>query len=236
MGSDKDQPPPKTLIKIEPNSPFFLGPRDRPGDYITLVKLRTNNFDTWAYSIRMTLLARHKYGFIDVTITDSTPPCTKDDWLTIHSMSVSWIMNTIDHEVKSLLSNYENAYLLWKNLNERFSVVNGPQIQQLKSDIAHCEQSKTMPVSTYFGKLKAALIAGQGNVGTSSLSPNVGRGKSGVRALNVAIDAVPSSREATILPGFTSDQWQALVAAFGNPQAPRNRLNGPTFEEAYWRG
>lgn len=102
----------------------------------------------------MALLARCKYDFLDGTITAPTPPCTKDDWLTIHYMLVSWIMNTIDPEVKSLFSNYENAYLLCKDLNERFSVVNGPQIQQLKSDIARCEQSKTMPVAMYFGKLK----------------------------------------------------------------------------------
>ncbi|KAL8097607.1 hypothetical protein AgCh_030659 [Apium graveolens] len=41
-----------------------------------------------------------------------------------------------------------------KDLNERFSVVNGSRIQQLKSDIARCEQSNTMNVATYFEKLK----------------------------------------------------------------------------------
>ncbi|XP_074356025.1 uncharacterized protein LOC141695697 [Apium graveolens] len=250
----------------------------------------------------MALLARRKYRFLDGSITAPSPPCTMDDWLTIHSMLVSWIMNTIDPEVKSLLSNYENAYLLWKDLNERFSVVNGPQIQQLKSDIARCEQSKTMNVATYFGKLKekrvrgitrvkderpevvgftvrvdgrgkgrmdkidksglmcshcrksghditncfellgypkwwiekfgnkkeghATLTARPGRVGTSFSPTNAGRGRGGVRAHNVAADVASSSREATMLPGFTYEKWQTLVAAFGNPQPPSNRLNG----------
>ncbi|KAK1400807.1 hypothetical protein POM88_000412 [Heracleum sosnowskyi] len=203
-------------------------------------------------------------------------------------------MNTIDPEVKSLLSNYENAYLLWKNLNERFSVVNGPRIQQLKSDIARCEQSKNMPVSTYFGKLKICSTLLSRNplpslnrgfqhisqeervrsitcvnderpevVGFVVLADARGKGRlekidksglmcshcrkpghdianyfallgypewctekyGGVCALNVAVDSVPSSREATMLPGFTSDQWQALVAMFGNPQPSSNHLN-----------
>ncbi|KAJ9549184.1 hypothetical protein OSB04_021727 [Centaurea solstitialis] len=149
IGSDD-----KTPSKIEPNSPYYRGPQDRPGDFITPVKLQTNNFDTWAYSVRMAMIARRKFGFLDGTIKTPKPPCTSDDWATLHSMLVSWIMNTIDPEVKALLSNYENAYVLWKDLQERFSVVNGPRIQQLKSDIARCEQSKTMSVATYFGKLK----------------------------------------------------------------------------------
>lgn len=35
----------------------------------------------------------------------------------------------------------------------RFATVNGPQIHQLKSSIAKCQQTKTMIVSTYYRKL-----------------------------------------------------------------------------------
>ena len=37
---------------------------------------------------------------------------------------------------------------------ERFCVVNGPRIQHLKSQINSCEQTKTMSIAVYFGKLK----------------------------------------------------------------------------------
>ncbi|XP_048496206.1 uncharacterized protein LOC125495508 [Beta vulgaris subsp. vulgaris] len=69
-------------------------------------------------------------------------------------MLVSWITNTIDPEVSSTLSYYDNAKVLWDDLHERYSVVNGTRIHQLKSNIIRCEQSKTMPVATYYGKLK----------------------------------------------------------------------------------
>lgn len=85
---------------------------------------------------------------------EPTAPYTSEDWLTIHSMLVSWLMNTIDPEVKSTISFYDDAKLLWDEMQARFSVVNGPRIQELKNDLAKCEQSKTMHVSTYFGKLK----------------------------------------------------------------------------------
>ncbi|KAK1402885.1 hypothetical protein POM88_002490 [Heracleum sosnowskyi] len=239
MVGDKDQPPPETPIKIEPNSPFFLGPQDRPGDYITPVKLRTYNFDTWAYSIRMALLSRRKYGFLEGTIKSPTPPCTKDDWLTIHSMLVSWIMNTIDPECdynigKSHEKRREDECLrqfLMGLCSKYYGQIHSTLLSQdpLPSlNRAFQQISQEERVREKYGNKRgghSVLTARQGNTGTSSLSPNVGRGKGGVRALNVAADAVPSSREATILLGFTSDQWQALVAAFGNPQPPSNRLN-----------
>ncbi|XP_073045313.1 uncharacterized protein [Primulina eburnea] len=155
MVNDKsDAPPPPTSSRNDHTSPFFLSSQDRPGDLITPVRLRHDNYDEWARSVRLALLSRRKFGFVDGTITEPRAPFTMEDWLTIHSMLVSWLMNTMDPEVKSTISFYDDAELLWSELRARFSVVNGPRIQELKTDLAKCEQSKSMPVSTYFGKLK----------------------------------------------------------------------------------
>ncbi|KAM6562322.1 hypothetical protein CsatB_022320 [Cannabis sativa] len=151
MAGNNDAPPPS---KIEINNPFYLGAHDRPGDFITPIRLKLDNFDAWSHAIFVALSSRRKFGFLDGTIMDAVPPATKEDWFVVHCMLVSWLMNTIDPEVKSMLSNYDNAKRLWDDLHERFGVVNGPQIQQLKSQINKCEQSKTMSVAIYFGKLK----------------------------------------------------------------------------------
>ena len=45
------------------------------------------------------------------------------------------------------------ARKLWVHLKTCFAIVNGPRIHQIKSSIARCEQTKTMSVSTYYGKL-----------------------------------------------------------------------------------
>ncbi|KAK9682153.1 hypothetical protein RND81_10G054100 [Saponaria officinalis] len=110
--------------KIDSTSPFYLGSQDRPGDFITSTRLKLNNFDDWAHSIRVALRARRKFGFLNGTIKTSVPPCIQDDWETIHIMLLSWLMNTIDPEVKSLLSNYEDVKKLWDDIHERFSIVN----------------------------------------------------------------------------------------------------------------
>ncbi|XP_021756883.1 uncharacterized protein LOC110721955 [Chenopodium quinoa] len=147
-----DTPPPPPP-KIESNSPYYLGPRDRSGDFITSQRLKLDNYNEWSHAIYIALSSRRKFGFLDGTITSYAPPCTKDDWVTIHCMLVSLLMNTIDPEVRSTLSNYDNAKKLWDDLQELFGLVNGPRIQQIKSEISRCKQPKSMHVAVYFSKL-----------------------------------------------------------------------------------
>ncbi|XP_056686402.1 uncharacterized protein [Spinacia oleracea] len=148
-----EETPPPTPRKIQPDSPFFLGSQDRPGDFITPNRLRNDNYNDWSVDIQTALEARRKFEFLDGTITGPTPPFTQSDWTTINTMLVSWITNTIHPEVKSNLSKFRDAKQLWDHLKQRFAQTNGPRIQQLKSSIAKCEQTKTMSVSTYYGKL-----------------------------------------------------------------------------------
>ena len=155
MAGDAAAPPPPPPLKIDPSSPFFLGPQDRPGDFITPTRLTHENYADWAADIRLALLARRKFCFVDGTISSPVPPCTPSDWQTLHAMLVSWITNTITPEVKSTLTKYSEASRLWAHLKQCFSIVNGPRIQQIKSSLARCEQTKTMPVSTYYGKLNS---------------------------------------------------------------------------------
>ena len=150
-----NQNPPPLPSRMDSTSPFYLGPHDRPGDFITPTRLKGDNYDEWASDIQTALEARRKFGFLNGTITSPVSHCTQEDWSTIHAMLISWLMNTIDPEVKSTLSKYKDAKRLWDTLKSRFAMVNGPRIQQIKSAISRCEQTKMMSVATYFGKLTA---------------------------------------------------------------------------------
>ena len=55
--------------------------------------------------------------------------------------------------MRSTVAYVENARDLWEELKQRFSVGNGPRIQQIKSDIANCKQGGQVMVS-YYGRLK----------------------------------------------------------------------------------
>ncbi|XP_074308128.1 uncharacterized protein LOC141643005 [Silene latifolia] len=139
--------------KIKPSSPFFIGPKDKPGDKITSIHLKLNNFDDWVYDVSQALHVRRKFGFVDGTYTEPKPLCTKEDWETIQSMLISWLNNTIDPEVSSLLSKYDNAKRLWDYLHERFNIIDGPRIQQIKASLHDCRQTENMTVAVYYGKL-----------------------------------------------------------------------------------
>lgn len=141
--------------KIDPSSPYFLGPQDRPDDFITPTRLNYDNYDTWAADIQTALEARRKFDFLDGTILAPSLPCTKSDWTAINAMLISWITNTIDPTLKASLSKFREVKPFWDHLKQRFAQTNGPRIQQLRASIAKCEQTKSMSVSTYYGTLHA---------------------------------------------------------------------------------
>nr|KYP55619.1 hypothetical protein KK1_001841 [Cajanus cajan] len=71
----------------------------------------------------------------------------------MQSMLVSWILNTIEPTLRSTISYMETSKELWEDIKERFSIVNGPRIQQLKIELVECKQGR-MTMVNYYGKLK----------------------------------------------------------------------------------
>ncbi|KAJ8628491.1 hypothetical protein MRB53_021798 [Persea americana] len=134
-------------------SPYRLNSNDNPGNIITQVQLKGDNHDEWARAMRTSLRAK-KYGFIAGTIPQPDEKSADlEDWWTVNSMLVSWIFNTIEPTLRSTITHMEIAKDLWDDIKERFSVGNGPRIQQLKSELANCQQVG-LPIVTYYGKLK----------------------------------------------------------------------------------
>ena len=135
-------------------SPYDITSSDNPGSLITQVQLKGENYDEWARSLRTALRARKKFGFVDGTIKQPDEDSADlEDWWTNNSLLVSWIMNTIEPSLQSTMSHMEVAKDLWANIKERFSIVNGPRIQQLKAELVECKQRR-LTIVTYYGKLK----------------------------------------------------------------------------------
>ncbi|XP_021773091.1 uncharacterized protein LOC110737042 [Chenopodium quinoa] len=94
-----------------------------------------------------------KYSFVDGSIKKPTDQEKLEDWEAIHSMLVSWITNTLDPSVRATIGEYDDAHLLWNNLKNRFCVVSGTRICQLKMSLGDCKQGKTDSVAAYFGRI-----------------------------------------------------------------------------------
>ena len=135
-------------------SPYDLNSNDNPGNIITQVQLRGENYEEWARAMRTSLRARRKWGFVEGTVGQPKKGTTElEDWWTVQSMLVSWILNTIEPSLRSTISYVENAKDLWNDIRERFSIANGPRIHQLKTELADCKQGG-MTIVAYYSKLK----------------------------------------------------------------------------------
>ncbi|XP_073051665.1 uncharacterized protein [Primulina eburnea] len=121
---------------------------------ITQVQLRGENYEEWARAMRTALRAKKKFGFIDGSVKEPPDDSTEqEDWWTVNSMLVSWILNTIEPALRSTITYMEIAKELWDDIKERLSVGNGPRVQQLKSELAECKQQGAT-IMNYSGKLK----------------------------------------------------------------------------------
>ncbi|CAM8998803.1 unnamed protein product [Rhodiola kirilowii] len=134
-------------------SPFFLATTDRPGDLITTVQLKGENYEEWSKHVRNALRTKRKLGFVDGTIQKPTEAAEVEQWEVVNSMLVAWIMNTIEPSVRSSISMVEDVKTLWDDLQLLFSVGNGARVQELKADIANCKQNGDS-VMIYYGRLK----------------------------------------------------------------------------------
>ncbi|XP_021747960.1 uncharacterized protein LOC110713828 [Chenopodium quinoa] len=132
---------------------FHLGSSDGPGNVITPIQLKGDNYDEWARAVRTALKAKRKFGFIDGTVVKPTESEKLEDWVVVQSMLVSWLSNTLDPIVRSTIGDYDDACLLWKNLKNRFCVVSGTRVCQLKRPLGECKQGSNEAVAVYFGRL-----------------------------------------------------------------------------------
>ncbi|XP_074283894.1 uncharacterized protein LOC141608438 [Silene latifolia] len=144
----------ETPFKIDPLSPFYLGSHDIPGIKISSISLTYSNYEDWSRDIRMSLKSRRKYGFCDGSITKPTDKNLLDQWEVVNCTVVRWIRNMIDPSVISTVPFVEDASILWRDLSERFAVVDSTSIHSLKTDLAECKQLKGMSITEYYGKLK----------------------------------------------------------------------------------
>ena len=70
-------------------TPYALTSNDNPGNIITQVQLKGENYDEWVRVVHTALLAKKKYGFMDGSIKQSDNDSLElEDWWTINSMLV----------------------------------------------------------------------------------------------------------------------------------------------------
>ncbi|XP_021756646.1 uncharacterized protein LOC110721766 [Chenopodium quinoa] len=139
--------------KIDPSSPFYLGSGDQPGNLITHVILKGDNYLSWSRAITLSFESRRKFGFVDGTISKPTEKKKMLDWDMMNSMLVSWILRAIEPKLAASIPSFDEAKRLWDYLEKRYCEASGPCLQQLRASITNCKQLQHMSVKDYYNQL-----------------------------------------------------------------------------------
>ncbi|XP_057979729.1 uncharacterized protein LOC131165724 [Malania oleifera] len=138
--------------------PLFLHPSENPGAILTSQPLiGGENYPAWARSVRKSLIAKNKLGFIDGSLTISSPlvnsPNAIQAWIRADNMVGTWIINSVSPKLQGSIIYRDTALEIWTDLRDTFSQGNGAKIFNIQKQIAEIHQGE-LSLTEYFTQLK----------------------------------------------------------------------------------
>ena len=115
------------------NDPLFLYPGENLGAVLTSQPLfGGGNYLAWARSMRKSLIAKNKLGFIDGSLTISSPlvnsPTAAQDWIRANNMVGTWFINSVSPKLQASIINRHTTLEIWTDLKDPFSQGNGTKV------------------------------------------------------------------------------------------------------------
>ena len=142
------------LPLIEPTGPLYIHPSDHPGHPLVSNIFNGDNFGNWKRLVIISLLTKHKIAFIDGTCT--CPAATAPLfvlWQRNNAMVLSWILSSLNENIRNSVLHFETARDLWVDLEERFSQSNKARLFQVQKDVS-CLSQGDMDIASYYTKAK----------------------------------------------------------------------------------
>lgn len=111
-------------------NPFYLHPSDNPGSILVSQPMNGNNYNSWCRAMKMALISKNKFGFVDGSIAEPTEKdCSLSvAWTRNNNIVASWLLNSISKEIIASVIYASSAAEIWTDLRERFQQRNGPSI------------------------------------------------------------------------------------------------------------
>ncbi|KAG7594381.1 Retrotransposon Copia-like N-terminal [Arabidopsis thaliana x Arabidopsis arenosa] len=135
-------------------NPLFLHAADSSSVNLVLEKLTgESNYHTWRRSIIKALNAKNKLGFIDGSITK--PPETHAEyglWTRCNDMLCTWITNSVSKDLGSSTVYFDDAHLLWLNLEGRFWQSNLSKIYSVQDQLDRLHRG-SLDLNAYYTRL-----------------------------------------------------------------------------------
>ncbi|XP_055960985.1 uncharacterized protein LOC130015244 [Mercurialis annua] len=136
------------------SSPYFVHPGENPSLILVSNLLDGSNYHSWFRSMRMALISKNKFKFVDGSIVI---PQADDDtfavWERCNTLVMSWLYRSLTQTIADSISCLDTAYEIWKDLKDRFSQGDSGRIGDIQEEIYSFKQG-SMSITKYFTHLK----------------------------------------------------------------------------------
>ena len=142
------------IPQVEPTDPLFIHPSDNPAQPLVSNPFNGENYDGWKRSVTIALSARHKIAFIDGSC--ECPAATTPQyslWQRNNAMVLSWLLNSLNDNVRNSVLYFDTAKALWDDLEGRFGQSNKARLFQVQKDIV-CLSQGDLDIVSYYTKAK----------------------------------------------------------------------------------
>ncbi|XP_021849185.1 uncharacterized protein [Spinacia oleracea] len=137
------------MTGIDPSSHLYLHPSDATA-FANIEKLQgSTNFRSWKRSMEISLASKRKLGFVTGAYKKDTDPVKAEHWETCNNTVISWIIGTVSDNIKKSIMFMTNSSLMWKQLDQRFSLTNGSRKYKLNRDLYETKQM-SKSISDYY--------------------------------------------------------------------------------------
>ena len=117
-----------TLVE-DISNPLFLHHAESPGAMLVSEPLIGENYHAWARSMKKALIAKNKFGFVNGSITLSSPLvktlATVDAWIHYDNMVGSWLIKAVSPQIQVSITYKDTTLEIWNDLKDTHSKAMG---------------------------------------------------------------------------------------------------------------
>ncbi|CAL1404084.1 unnamed protein product [Linum trigynum] len=139
---------------LDPNHPHYLNQNENPALVLVSTLLHGGNYQSWARSMRMALLAKNKVAFVN---GDAPRPGDADPllpaWERANLMVLGWLYCSLEPTIAQSILWLDSAREVWLDLQERFGQANLVRISDLHEEIYGFKQGN-LTVTEYYTRFK----------------------------------------------------------------------------------
>ncbi|XP_050207748.1 uncharacterized protein LOC126657149 [Mercurialis annua] len=118
------------------SSPFFVHPGENPSLALLTNLFDGTNYHAWYRSMRMALISKNKYKFVNGSISALNPDHDNYEvWERCNTLVMSWLYRSVTQTIADSVSNLDSALDVWIDLRDRFSQRDAYRIGDLQEEI-----------------------------------------------------------------------------------------------------